>query len=238
MFDIGNRKLFWVRMKDIKKGLGMKNISDLVRKKIHGIYGTKNPTEEQIRIYKMSEKELDKKSDSSFKQALGDLMPRIIKNCRGERKEVKKKDDFRLRLGFKEHDVIITKEDSIIPKIMKVFPKENIKLQHSVLNYYIDLYFLKYRLSVEIDEKGRLDRDKNKEKEKSKKLHCELIRSSPDKENFDAFVEIGKIYDIIDEIKEKSNNESIDSINKKRICRKDQKKKQRNNRQNKKIIRT
>ena len=35
---IGNRKLFWVRMKDVKKGLGIKNMSDLVRsgKKIDG----------------------------------------------------------------------------------------------------------------------------------------------------------------------------------------------------------
>ena len=28
----GNRKLFWVRMKDAKTGLGIKNMSDLVRK--------------------------------------------------------------------------------------------------------------------------------------------------------------------------------------------------------------
>ena len=59
---------------------------------------------------------------------------------------MKKIDGFRLGLGFKEHD--------IISKVMKIFAKENIKLQHFILNYYIDLYFLKYRLAVEIDEKG------------------------------------------------------------------------------------
>ena len=63
---------------------------------------------------------------------------------------------------MKEHDIIITKEDSVILKIMKVFAKEKMKLQHSVLNYYIDVYFPKYRLAVEIDEKGHLDRDENK----------------------------------------------------------------------------
>ena len=36
-------------MKEAQKGLGIKNMSDLVRKEIHGIYGTENPTEEQIR---------------------------------------------------------------------------------------------------------------------------------------------------------------------------------------------
>ena len=29
----GNRRLFWVRMYDVQEGLGIKNISDLVRKK-------------------------------------------------------------------------------------------------------------------------------------------------------------------------------------------------------------
>ena len=42
-------------------------MSDLVRKEIHGIYGTKNPTEEQIRKYKRSEKDLHKKSKYCFK---------------------------------------------------------------------------------------------------------------------------------------------------------------------------
>ena len=33
-------------MIDVQEGLGVKNISDLVRKEIHGIFETKNPTEE------------------------------------------------------------------------------------------------------------------------------------------------------------------------------------------------
>ena len=70
---------------------------------------------------------------------------------------------------------------------------------------YIDLYFLEYRLGVEIDEKGHLDIDENKEKERENKiketLEYEFIRINPEKEKFDVFVEIGKIYDIINEIK-------------------------------------
>ena len=143
---IGNRKSVLVRMKDVKKKLGIKSISDLERKEIHDIYDTKNPTKEQIRKYKRSEKELDKNSNCSFKYVRSDLMSIIIKISRGEKKGGKGIDGFRLRLGFKEHDIIITKEDSIISKIMKIFAKENIKLHHSVLNYYID-----FCISVSID---------------------------------------------------------------------------------------
>ena len=74
--------------------------------------------------------------------------------------------EFRLKLGFHPLDLIMTKEQSIISKIMKVFAKEKMKLQHSILNYYIDLYFPEHRLAVEIGEKGHVDRDENKEKER------------------------------------------------------------------------
>ena len=60
-------------------------------------------------------------------------MTRILKNCRGKKKRRKKIDDFRIKLGFKPLDLIMTKQESIILKIMKLFAKEEIKLQHSVL---------------------------------------------------------------------------------------------------------
>ena len=138
----------------------------------------------------------------------------IIKNCRGVKKcndginrteKEKQRKHFRAALDLKEHDIIITKEESTISKIMKVFAKEKIKLRHSVLDCYIELYFPEYRLAVEIDGKGHLDRDENKEKERENKiketLKCEFIRINADKAKFGVFVEIGKIYDIIDKIK-------------------------------------
>ena len=33
-----NRELFWVRMCDVQVGLGIQNMSDLVRKEIRGIF--------------------------------------------------------------------------------------------------------------------------------------------------------------------------------------------------------
>ena len=41
---VGNRELFWVKMIDVQNGLGIKNISDLVRKYIQAIYETKGFT--------------------------------------------------------------------------------------------------------------------------------------------------------------------------------------------------
>ena len=83
---VGNKKLFWVKMNDVHDELDVKNISDLVSREIHGIYGTKNPTRTQIRKYKRSEKELNKECNSNCKYACSDLMARIVKNCRGEKK--------------------------------------------------------------------------------------------------------------------------------------------------------
>ena len=39
----------WVIMKDVKDGLGVKNMSDLVLKEIYGAYGKKNLTKEEIK---------------------------------------------------------------------------------------------------------------------------------------------------------------------------------------------
>ena len=43
---VRNRGLFWVRMIDVQKRSGGKNMSDLVRKEIHGIFENKSPTKE------------------------------------------------------------------------------------------------------------------------------------------------------------------------------------------------
>ena len=111
-----NGELFWVKMNDAQKGLGIKNMSDLVRKKLHGIFETDKPTEEQIKRYKLSLREITKDStdDSKSKYVRSDLMEKIIKNCRGvkqckndidrEEKE-KKRENFRNLLGFKENDI-------------------------------------------------------------------------------------------------------------------------------------
>ena len=60
----------WVSMKDVRKSMGVKNISDLVLKEIHGILKTKNLTKEQIKKYKMAQKEIYGKIDNLSGQEL------------------------------------------------------------------------------------------------------------------------------------------------------------------------
>ena len=91
----------WPSMKDIGKGMSVKNISDLVLREIcgSGICETKNPTKEQIKNYKMIEREIyEKLSDLSEDElntksnknvyVKNNVMSNIIKHCRGEKKEV------------------------------------------------------------------------------------------------------------------------------------------------------
>ena len=66
-------------------------MSDLVRKEIWGIFATKNPTKDQIRKQKRNENESDKncaKSGHVFIRS--DLMARIMKTSRGEKKRHEK----------------------------------------------------------------------------------------------------------------------------------------------------
>ena len=73
---------------------------------------------------------------------------------------------FRARLGFKQYDVILTKEQSVLTKIMSSFEGENMQTQYNVLSYRIDLYFHDYKLAIEIDQNGHNDR----------KIDCEIKR--------------------------------------------------------------
>ena len=77
-------------------------MSDPVLKQICCIYETKSLTKEQIKKYKMTEREFFLKIDNLSKDELNtknnknvyvrnDVMTAIIKNSRGEKKEVKEK---------------------------------------------------------------------------------------------------------------------------------------------------
>ena len=126
-----------------------------------------------------------------------------MKKCKyGENrgKKEQQRQNFRILLGFKEHDIFLTKEQSVLNKITTVFARCEIYLQYSVLDYRIDA---KYALAIEIDELGHLDRDDEKEKIREnkikQKLQCEFIRINPDKEGFNIFVELAKISNYIED---------------------------------------
>ena len=102
---------------------------------------------------------------------------------------------------------------------MKVFVIEEILLQHSGLNYKIDLFFSKRRLATENDEKDYNDRyidyEIKRQRTIEKEFDCEFIRVNLDENGFDVYVEIGKIYNHIKESNQKLTKESvIDKISK------------------------
>ena len=87
-------------MKNVHKGLGVKNMSDLILKEIYSIYETKNLTKEQIRKYKMTEREIFEIYDNLTEDELSnksnnnvyvknDVMTAVIKRCIGEKKRRK-----------------------------------------------------------------------------------------------------------------------------------------------------
>ena len=64
---------------------------------------------------------------------------------------------------------------------------------------------------IEVDELGHNDRNDDKEKAREnsikQKLQCEFIRINPDREEYDIYVEIGKIYNHVrNSVEEKVNN--------------------------------
>ena len=68
---VKNKNLFWVKMCDVQKGLGIKNNYDLARKEVCCIFETKIFTEEQKRKYIRTEREMSKilADNSKFKYA-------------------------------------------------------------------------------------------------------------------------------------------------------------------------
>ena len=65
----------------------------------------------------------------------------------------------------------------------------------------MDAYFPKYKLAIEADEKDHNDRvieyEIERQKAIEKKLGCGFIRINSAKENFNIFVEIGKMQNYI-----------------------------------------
>ena len=82
-------------MENVQDGLGVQSISDLVLKEIYVIYKTKNLMKEQIKKYKMTQREIFEKhhvlSENELNTknteicAKNDVMTTVIKRCRGEK---------------------------------------------------------------------------------------------------------------------------------------------------------
>ena len=152
----------WPSMKDSGRGLGVKNISDLVLKEI------KKLTKEKIKNYKMTERETYEKFDNLSEDELNtrsnknvylrnDVMTAIIKHCQGEKKKrgIRAIDVFRKKLIIPDFEISKCSEHEVKSKIWTIFVNEKILEEYSVKIYEIDPYFYEhYRKKIQVDENG------------------------------------------------------------------------------------
>ena len=101
-------------------------------------------------------------------------------------------------LGITVHDhKYLKKETETMSYILKAFKGEDMRDQHGVDGYRVDLYFPSHKLAIECDEFGHKDRDIGYEVTRQKhiesKLGCTFIRYNPDDKDFDIFSVINSI---------------------------------------------
>ena len=137
-------------MIDIQKKLDVKNIHDLVDKEIKVKFKANNLTDERIKKYEIHGSELN--DGEKFMYAHEGVIILLIMH--GRTPESCK---FKKKLGFKLHDGVNCKEQTILESIKYTFEGENIQAQYTVIGYRIDLHFCEYKSTIEIDESGYND---------------------------------------------------------------------------------
>ena len=189
-----NLNRLWLNEKHIDEELGLKNISSITNK--------------YNKEYKKCRYEIiDEPNKQPHRRFLrNDLTLKIIMNCRTDESCT-----FKRNLGFRLHDVINTKEQTVINSIKDAFEGEDMQTQYIVIGYRIDLYFHKYKLAIEVDKLGHSDRNIDYEIQRQRaseiELNCVFIRIDPDAADFNIFREINKIHR---HIKKSSKKSSID----------------------------
>ena len=123
----------WLNERHVQEQLGLKNLPALT-----------NKYDEKYKKYKKSCRRLIHNK----------LRLKIIMDCRTD-----ESCNLKRNLGFTLHDVINTKEQTVINSIKDAFEGENMQTQYSVLGYRIDIYFHEYKLAIEVDELGHIDRN-------------------------------------------------------------------------------
>ena len=142
-------------------------------------------------MYKKRKNELvnNPKKQSNRRFLYSNLLLKIIIDYRTEKSR-----NLKRNLGFKLHDVINTKEETVLNSIKDAFEGEDLQTQYSILVYRIDLYFHEYKLAIEFDELGHGDRNLSNEIERQKALekvlNCVFIRINPDGKNFNIYREV------------------------------------------------
>ena len=213
----------------LKEIYGIYGKKELTKKEI------KNYKITEREIYKkydyLSEDELNEKSNKNV-YVKNTVMTNIIKHYRGEKKRgIRAIDESRKKLMVPDYEISVCQEHEVKSKIGDIFVNEEILEEYFVKIYEIDLYFYehynrkirvdkngceyilfridvyftKYLLAVEIDEKDHTDRDlifeEKRQRALEKKLNCEFIRINTSRENYDADYEASRIQTFISKFK-------------------------------------
>ena len=185
----------WLNQRHVQQQLGLKNLPALT-----------NKYDEE---YKKCRYELNESQKQSHRRFIcNDLALKIIMNCTTD-----ESCNLKRNLGFTPHDVINTKEQTVLNSIKDAFEGENMQTQYTVLGYRIH----KYKLAIEVDELGHNDRDIDyqiqRQKVLERELSCVFIRINPDAIDFNIFKEINKIHGHINQLtKQKTKKQTKESI--------------------------
>ena len=110
--------------------------------------------------------------------------------------KITKAGELKIKPGFKQHDSIMIKQQPIGERLRTIFSNEIIE-DFSAVNYLIDFYFRKYKLTIEVDKLGHKDRKDQTEEIRRQKFEnhygCNFIIMDPDKANFNFYDGLGKI---------------------------------------------
>ena len=147
----------WLNERHIQKQLRLKNLPALT-----------NKYDEEYKKCRHELNESEKQSQRRFIHV--NLALKVILDCR-----IFESGAFKEKLGFTLHDVINTKEQSVIKSIKDAFEGEDMQTQYNVLSYKIYLYFHKYKLAIEADELGNAGRNINSEIGRQRALKENLI---------------------------------------------------------------
>ena len=108
-------------------------MSDLILKQTHGICETKNPTTEQIKKHKITERKISEKYANLSKDKLNtksskniyvknDVMSTVVKCCRGEKKRGERETDgFTKKLMIPKFEIPECPEHEVKSKIGIIF---------------------------------------------------------------------------------------------------------------------
>ena len=95
-------------------------------------------------------KEEKEKYKAFFEDETGVFIIEKLTSDINERCKLPEVIELRKKLGYNHDDIMIREETSIAEKIIKLFPKENIKLNNKFNNRKLDIWFKDYNIIIEV----------------------------------------------------------------------------------------